>query len=274
MPFLDVNGTSLRYHLAGDGEGVLVLLHEMGGALESWDDVVPALVKTHRILRYDMRGHGGSEKIRGPYSAADGARDLAALLDALDLRQPVALAGCAVGASIALQFAADYPERAARLVAMAPSTGIKPEARGWALDWAAAIEREGMRRFVDAEMAPNAFPPVLRTDAARFMLFRGRQLANDPASFAATYRMLAATDIGERLGSIRCPTLLIAGTHDVPRSPAVVATLVDAFPDARMEVLDSGHFMMIQTPEEVASVMLDFLSPSPSLPARSAAPHG
>lgn len=58
MNFVEVNGTALRYELSGSGASTLVLIHEMGGTLESWDVVAMLLVPKRRILRYDTRGAG------------------------------------------------------------------------------------------------------------------------------------------------------------------------------------------------------------------------
>jgi len=65
MDFIEVNGTALRYDLTGSGASTLVLIHEMGGTLESWDMVLPMLSAKRRILRYDTRGAGLSQKVRG-----------------------------------------------------------------------------------------------------------------------------------------------------------------------------------------------------------------
>ena len=65
MNYIEVNGVGLRYELSGAGEKTLVLVHEMGGTLESWDEVVPRLTASRRVLRYDTRGAGMSQKIRG-----------------------------------------------------------------------------------------------------------------------------------------------------------------------------------------------------------------
>src|SRR5262245_15069423 len=115
----EVNGVSLRYELSGAGDDVLVLIHEMGGTLESFDWVLPALSQSRRVLRYDLRGSGLSEKVRGETAMADLVADLAALLDRLGLGCPVMLAGCAIGAAVALCFAAAHPRRVRSLVAMA-----------------------------------------------------------------------------------------------------------------------------------------------------------
>src|SRR6476659_10064815 len=86
MNWIEVNGTSLRYELSGSGKTTLVLVHEMGGTLDSWDQVLPALNNTRQVLRYDTRGAGMSEKIHGKVTFDDMADDLAALLDAAGIQ--------------------------------------------------------------------------------------------------------------------------------------------------------------------------------------------
>src|SRR5258707_15460526 len=100
MNFIEVNGVGLRYELTGSGERVIVLIHEMGGSLESWDEVVPRLTAKRRVLRYDTRGAGLSEKVRGALSIDTMVDDLAALMDALGITGKVALAGIAVGGAL------------------------------------------------------------------------------------------------------------------------------------------------------------------------------
>src|SRR5882757_7580749 len=112
MDLIELDGVTLRYELSGRGDRTLVLVHEMGGSLESWDDVAPKLAESRRVLRYDTRGAGMSQKVRGELGIDTMADDIAALLDHLEIAGKVALAGVAVGGAIALHFAARYPERA------------------------------------------------------------------------------------------------------------------------------------------------------------------
>src|SRR5882757_4580582 len=102
MEFIELNGVALRYKLTGKGDRTLVLIHEMGGSLESWDDVVPRFAGSRRVLRYDARGAGLSQKVRGQLGVDTMANDIVALLDALGIAGKVALAGVAVGGAIAL----------------------------------------------------------------------------------------------------------------------------------------------------------------------------
>jgi hypothetical protein len=100
MDFIEVNGIGLRYELSGTGDRTLVLVHEMGGSLESWDGVAPHFSASRRVLRYDTRGAGLSQKIRGELHIDTMADDIAALLDSQNISGKVALAGVAVGGAI------------------------------------------------------------------------------------------------------------------------------------------------------------------------------
>lgn len=259
MDWIEVNGTSLRYELSGSGERVLVLVHEMGGTLDSWDQVMPLLSPGRRVLRHDWRGAGMSEKLSAPPSFDVLADDIAALLDAVGIGGKVALAGCAVGAGIALNFALRHPDRAKAVVAMAPATGVAPERRAATLARAEAMETVGPRGLVEQSFA-GSYPPAVRHDAEQFRKFRARWLANDPESFAAVNRMLADATVTERLPLIACPVLLIAGTHDALRPPSLIEKLAATMPNARFRALETSHFMAVQTPVIVAEAIGEFLA--------------
>lgn len=258
MPFIEVNGAALRYDLSGAGDKALVLVHEMGGTLESWDDVLPALSKGRKVLRYDTRGAGLSEKLRGHGDIDVMADDIIALLDHCGIKGKVAIAGIAVGAAIAIHFAARHANRTAALIPMGPATGIPPERREATLAAAAKMEQVGIRPGIDAVLA-TTYPEILRGDKGRFDRVRAQRMGNDPASQAAIYRMLVAMDLTADYPKITCPTLFLAGKHDGLRPPATVEPLVKLIKGARFEALETAHFMSQQTPDLVAGHMLRFL---------------
>jgi 3-oxoadipate enol-lactonase len=258
MNWIEVNGTSLRYDLSGSGPTTLVLVHEMGGTLDSWDAALPTLNNSRLVLRYDTRGAGLSEKIKGVVTWNQMADDLAGLLDALGITAKVALAGTAVGAAIAVHFAVRYPGRAAALVLHGPALGVGDDRRQATLNRAASVEAGGMRSVVEASLA-NSYPPVVRHDAATFAAFRARWLSNDPESFAAINRMLAAENIEHELAGIDCPVLLTAGRHDGLRPPSIIEPMSRQIPGARFLELNSGHFASVQTPGLVAQAIHYFL---------------
>src|SRR3982074_3546567 len=144
MDFIELDGVTLRCELSGKGDRTLVLVHEMGGSLESWDEVAPRFAETRRVLRYDTRGAGMSQKVRGELGIDTMADDIAALLDNIGIAGRVALAGIAVGGAIALHFAARYPERASAVAVGSPATGTAAERRAAALERIAKVENPGM----------------------------------------------------------------------------------------------------------------------------------
>ena len=259
MEFSEINGAGMRYELSGRGERTLVLVHEMGGSLESWDDVAPRLAATRRILRYDTRGAGLSQKIRGELGIDTMADDIAGLLDSLGIPGRVALAGIAVGGAIALHFAARYPERASAVAVGSPATGIAPDRRAAALERIAQVEAAGMAFAVEDSMQ-NGYPPELRGDIKRFERYRARWLGNDPASYAAIYRMLAGMDMQGELTRLRCPVLVIGGRLDRVRPPALAEAVAEAIPGARYVEVHTGHYMPVQTPDLISDRIDQFLS--------------
>ncbi len=259
MAFIEVNGASLRYDLTGSGPKTLVLVHEMGGTLESWDDVLPALNQGRRVLRYDTRGAGLSEKIRGTGDIDQFTDDIAALLDALGIKGKVAIAGIAVGGAIAIHFAARHANRTAALIPMGPATGIPGDRRAAIATAADAMEKGGMRAGMKAALA-NSYPEIMRGDAARFARVRNQRMGNDPASQAAIYRMLNGMDLSADYARITCPTLFLSGRHDGLRPPPTVEPLAKLIKGARFEALETAHFMSQQTPDLVAGVMNKFLA--------------
>src|SRR3978361_1616761 len=145
MNWIEVNGTSLRYDLSGSGPTTLVLVHEMGGTLDSWDAALPTLNNSRLVLRYDTRGAGLSEKIKGTVTWDQMADDLAGLLNALGITGKVALAGIARGATIAVHCAVRYPDRVAALVLHGPAVGVGEDRKQSTLNRSPSVEAGGMR---------------------------------------------------------------------------------------------------------------------------------
>ena len=258
MDFIEANGVGLRCELSGRGDRTLVLVHEMGGSLESWDDVAPQFAKSRHVLRYDTRGAGMSQKVRGELTLDTMADDIAALLDHFGIAGQVALAGVAVGGAIALHFAARYPERTSAVAVGSPATGIAAERRRPALERLARIEAAGMAFAVEDSML-NGYAPELRGDIARFERFRTRWLGNDPSSYATIWRMLAAADMQDELAGLTCPVLVIGGSLDRVRPPPLAEAVAKAIPGARYVEIRTGHYMSVQTPDLLSDCIEEFL---------------
>ena len=257
MPWIEANGASLRYELSGSGKDTLVLVHEAGGCLESYEEALPALEKNFRVLRYDQRGFGFSEKVRE--LTFDGVvADLAALLDALRISTPVHVAGCAMGSDFSVGFAASHPGRVAKLVIASPNIGHNAARSGPSIERAALVEREGIRAAMQASH-DRSYPEQLRApDPERFKRYQLRWVCNTPASFAASARMMSTVDLTPEYAKIKAPTLVIGAKHDTLRSPEMAQRVAKAVPGAQYRLADTGHFMNLQTPELFAETVVSF----------------
>src|SRR5512133_2516045 len=112
VPWMEANGISIHFQTAGHGPSV-VLLHEMGGTLDSWDGIFPALSQRFRTLRYDQRGSGLSEKVRQPITTELLVDDLEAVLPASGLPPPYHFVTVAAATMQALIYMMRYPDRVA-----------------------------------------------------------------------------------------------------------------------------------------------------------------
>jgi len=254
MPWIEANGASLRYELNGSGKETVVLVHEAGGCLESFEDVLPGLEKDFRVLRYDQRGFGFSEKVRS-LTFETVVADLAALLDALKITAPVHVAGCAMGSDFSAGFAAHHPGRVARLALASPNIGHNAARSGPSVERAALVEREGIRAAMKASH-DRSYPENLRAlDRERFKRYQSRWVCNTPASFSASARMMSEVDLTPEYAKIKAPTLVIGAKHDTQRPPEMAQKVADAIAGAKYVLADTGHFMNLQTPELFAQTV-------------------
>jgi 3-oxoadipate enol-lactonase len=259
MPWIEANGASLRYELSGSGSETLVLVHEAGGCLESYEEALPELEKAFRVLRYDQRGFGFSEKARE--LTYDGVvADLASLLDVLSIKAPVCLAGCAMGADFSVGFAARHPERVSNLVLASPLAGSNAGRSGPTLERAALVEREGVRTAMAASHE-RSYPEALRAlDRERFRRYQARWVCNTPASFSAQARMMSDADFTPHYAKIRARTLVIGAKHDALRPPEMAERVAAAIAGSKYLLADTGHFMNVQTPQLFADTLAAFLT--------------
>jgi 3-oxoadipate enol-lactonase len=257
MDWIEANGVSLRYDLSGSGASTVVLIHEVGGAVESFDEVMPVFQKDFRVLRYDQRGFGLSEKTN-VITLDSIMADLVGLLDALGITGPVHVAGTAMGAGLGIAFAARYPERVTRLAISSPATGTSTAHLAQRNERAQTIQEKGMRAVVETSLE-RSYPRALRGNKERYERFRLRWVSNDPESFIALQHMSAEMDLTPDLARITCPTLVIGCTLDPIRTPEAVLQVAEAIKDATYIEVETGHFMAVETPELFAQHIIPFL---------------
>ena len=252
------DGVAIHYAVEGQGRHV-TLLHGVGSHLQAWDGVVLALRHECTLLRYDLRGHAQSGKPPGPYTLDDYVADLAALLDA-QLVDQTTLVGFSFGGMIAPAFTVRHPERVRALGIVSAVAGRTPEQRAAVVKRADELARGGASMTVGAAIE-RWFTPEFRTRYPEIIERHvERVLGNDPAGYAAAYRVFAESDVIDDLHEIRCPTLVMTGEQDTGSTPAMAKAIHDRIADSRLVILPRyRHSILIEATAEVTSELRAFL---------------
>ena len=233
----------------GSGDRPLVALHALALSGRLFDPMAAHLGGRRTVLAPDARGHGGSDWDGKPFTVADLADDVAALVEAL-ADGPVDVVGLSLGGSTAILLAQRRPDLVAHLVLADTTADYGPDrASTWAERARRAVEvpRADQLAFqVDRWFTP-AFREQQPEEVARVSeLF----LATDSEAHAATCHAFGELDAEAGLSSIAAPTLVLVGCEDYATPPAMAGTLATAIPDARLEVLeDTRHLSLVGRPD-------------------------
>lgn len=252
------DGAAIAYtlHESGlAGAPRLVLIHSLALDRSVWDGVVAELAGEADVLTVDCRGHGASAKTAGPYTTAQFAGDLAAVLSAAGWERAI-VAGASMGGSVALTFAIDYPARTAGLGLI--------DTTAWYGEDAPQTWRERGQKALDGGLASLLAFQVSRwfSDAFRaartdlVQKYADVFLKNDPATYAATCDMLGNLDVRAGLAAIAAPAEILVGSEDYATPPAMAQALAAAIPGARLTLAEGArHLTPIEIPGRVADVL-------------------
>ncbi|MEI4485835.1 3-oxoadipate enol-lactonase [Frigidibacter sp. MR17.14] len=270
MPLLDLGEVQLNWREDGDPSGrPLVLLHALGADLTLWDRVVPLLPQTMRILRLDMRGHGGSSVPPGPYAMGALIRDAERAMEQWGARDAV-VAGLSIGGLIAQGLAVKRLDLVRALVLSNTATKIATPAV-WA-ERIATIEAGGMDAIAQP-VIERWFPRAARSgpDATAW---RDRLMHCNPAGYAGAAAAIGGTDFLTPSSGLRLPALVIAGSEDGSTPPDLVRELAELIPGARFALLRrTGHVPPVDAPEAWAAAVTDFLAGIGEAPVPHAHDH-
>jgi 3-oxoadipate enol-lactonase len=239
----------LRVALQGVDGGVPVMLsHALGIDLSMWDGLAASLAPQHPLLRYDHRGHGGSAVSAGPYTMDELVDDAARLVREWD-RGPVVFVGLSMGGMVGQGLAIRHPDLV-RALLLANTTARQPTAAQpvWA-ERIAAVQAGGLAAVVEGTLERWFTAPFRQTHAPVVDGVRRRLLQCDALGYIACSHAVAAVDWLDRLASIRCPTLVLAGEHDVGAPPETGRAIAERIPTARFELMkDVAHLSVVEQP--------------------------
>jgi pimeloyl-ACP methyl ester carboxylesterase len=250
MATLNRDGVNLYYEVHGEGP-VVLLTHGYSATSQMWAGQVAAISKAHKLVTWDMRGHGRSDSPDDPalYSEAHTVADMAALLDAVGAETAI-VGGLSLGGYMSLAFHRVHPERVRALLIIDTGPGYKnDEARdGWnhnALKTAERYETEGLG--------------VLSGGSAER---RTAQHTSAKGLALAARGMLTQRDAGviSSLPDIRVPSIVIVGSEDTPFL-AASDYMASRIPGARKAVIEgAGHAANIDRPEAFNAELMGFLA--------------
>jgi 3-oxoadipate enol-lactonase len=239
---------NLHYETVGTGRLAIVLTHGLAASSVTWRAQVEAFSARHRVITWDLRGHGQSGSPQGSYRLADLAADLRSILDRERISRAVVL-GHSAGGVIAMQFALDHPERAAGLILVGTASECNQKAFEFYEQLASLAEGRGMEA-VHRRLGLGSNPEELAVPA-------------EPAAFAKVARAMGnlhREPLTPRLGEIGCPTLIIVGDKDFLGVGGSVI-LSRRIAGAELHIVpERGHGVFLEDPGRFNALVERFLS--------------
>lgn len=266
MPSAKVNGINIGYSVEGEG-APLVMIMGLGGARSSWRGQTGAFRQHYRVVTFDNRGVGKSDRPAGPYTIGMMADDTLGLMDHLGISKAHVL-GVSMGGMIAQELAISRPERVDKLVlgCSFPRAGSGANSPG--MDRAIEAQENStqdeasQRRLIGSMIdlsfnswSNRVFLRPLAKAAVRFYPIDG---------VVEQRKAVSSHDTTGRLGTVRAPTLVITGTEDRLVNPASSETIAKLIPNARLvKVPGGGHYFFMEKRDDFNREVLGFLGGPP-----------
>jgi 3-oxoadipate enol-lactonase len=258
MAFIGKDSDKIHYELSGVIDApVVVFSNSLGANLSMWDPQLPEMETRFRVLRYDTRGHGQSSGAPGAYSIEQLARDVLALLDALQIER-ANFCGLSMGGMIGMWLGLNASSRFEKIVLC--NTGAKIGSdKGWN-SRIEVVRRDGLKA-VAAAVIERWFTPEFRAREPQVWESALRMIeASPPEGYAACCAAVRDYDAREKLSGIYLPTLVIAGGKDSATPAADGRFIAEHVSGARYVELDAAHLSNIEAAGRFTVELIQFLS--------------
>jgi len=257
---IHANRLDINYELTGrEGAPVVMLSHSLASSMLMWNPQLGALEPHFRVLRYDMRGHGGSQAPEGAYSLEMLAEDAVALLEALGI-DAVHFVGLSIGGMIGQGLALNHADRLKSLVLCDTSAIMPKEARPILQQRIAAARQNGMAEQVDGTLERWFTLEYLEANPPEVEMIRQLVRSTSLAGYVGCSEALCGLNYLERLSEITLPTLVIVGEED-PGTPVAAAEAIhERIAGSQLVVLPSArHLSNIEQADAFNSALMTFL---------------
>ena len=266
MPTALVNGITINYLLEGEGDTTVVLINGLADDLQSWDFQVPALrAAGFRVLRFDNRGIGLSDKPAGGYTSRMLADDAKALVDHLGLTN-FHLMGVSMGGMIAEEYALAYGADLASLTLActyaAPDNFCTRLFDYWG-DLATKLGVPFVMRDVSLWAFTGEFFETRPEDAIEFDAAMA-SLDMPLEAYLAQLNVIQTHDTLPRLSEISAPTLVLAGDEDILIPVRLSRALHEAIPASQWQTVPGGHACLWESPDPFNRAFIDFVTATAS----------
>lgn len=253
------DGCRLSYRIDGNEHArTLVLLNPIGANIAVWDAQVLPFAQDFRVVRFDARGHGGSDIPPGPYTIGRLGTDAVAVLDAIGAEY-AAFCGVSLGGMVGMWLGTHAADRVDRLV-LANTSAMMP-AQGWS-DRIAKVNELGMHAIANS-VVERWFTAAFRASDAATVTRVREMLENTTASgYVACGAAIRDMDQRETIAAIHAPTLVIAGLQDPATPPADSVAIAQRINGALLKEIDAAHFSQVERPAEFNAMVLAFLEAS------------
>jgi 3-oxoadipate enol-lactonase len=254
------NGIITNFALDGPADApVVTLSHSLAASLEMWEPQLPALANHYRVLRYDTRGHGGSEAPPGAYSLETLADDVLALLAALEIPRTHFI-GLSLGGMIGQTLALEHPEVLESLVLADTASQIPPEMGPL---WDQRVEiagSEGMAALANDTIERWFTAPFISESPELVDSIRMLIRTTAPSGFAGCCRAIQNLNYTERLREIQLPTLIIVGENDIGTPVAASEVMHQRIAGSKLVVIGpAAHLSNIEQADEFNQSIAAFL---------------
>jgi len=257
---INANGIDINYELTGKkGAPVVMLSHSLASSMVMWNPQLDWMASHFKVLRYDMRGHGGSDAPEGAYTLELLVDDAVALLDALSI-DTVHFVGLSIGGMIGQGFALNHGGRLKSLVLCDTSAIMPDEAQPILQGRIAAAREEGMPGQVDDTLERWFTPGYLKEDPPEVEMIRKQVLATPLAGYIGCSQALRGLNYLDRLSKIKLPTLIIVGEEDPGTPVAASEAMYERISGSKLVVLPSArHLYNIEQAGAFNEALMDFL---------------
>lgn len=257
---IETNGIQINCELSGKKKApVVVLSHSLACSMVMWRPQLERLKSRFRVLRFDTRGHGGSDAPPGPYTLEQLVDDAVGILDKLGLDR-VRFVGLSMGGMIAQGLALDHPDRIERLVLADTSARIPAEAQPVWQERIDAVHSGGMQAAAESTLERWFTPDYLKQNAPEIDEIRQQILATPITGYIGCSEAIRRLNYLNRLSAIQTPTLIMVGADD-PGTPVAAAEAMHAqIKNSKLVVIpDAAHLSNIEQAQIFNHNLIAFL---------------